>query len=61
MSKTFFQGGENNFRGGFALHEPPLVTGLHMRDHSTTMICSVQNCNWLAVTLVITYSETDSV
>jgi len=23
------------------------ITAAHVRDHSTAMICSVQNCNWL--------------
>jgi len=34
----------------------------HVRDHSTAMICFVQK-RWLTgftVTLVVTYSETDS-
>jgi len=38
-------------------------TAAHVRDHSTAMICFVQK-RWptgFAVTLVVTYSETDSV
>ena len=23
------------------------ITAAHVRDHSTTMVCSVQKCNWL--------------
>jgi len=23
------------------------ITAVHVRDHSTAMICSVQKCNWL--------------
>jgi len=30
-----------------------------VRDHSTALICSVQKC--FAVTLAVTYSETNSV
>jgi len=37
------------------------ITAAHVRDHSTAMICSVQKYNWLAVTLVVTYSETNRV
>jgi len=33
----------------------------NVRDHGTAVICFVQKSNWLAVTLVVTYSETDSV
>jgi len=35
----------------------------HVRDHSTAMICFMQKCwlNCFNVTLVATYSETDSV
>jgi len=33
----------------------------HVRDHSRTTICFVQNVTGFAVTLVVTYTETDSV
>jgi len=39
-----------------------ILTAAHVRDHSTAVICFVQKC-WLTdftVTLVVTYSETDS-
>jgi len=39
------------------------LTAAHVRDHSTAVICFVQN-RWLTgfiVRLVVTYSETDSV
>jgi len=39
------------------------LTAAHVRDHSTAVVCFVQK-RWLIcfnVTLVVTYSETDSV
>jgi len=39
------------------------ITAGHVKDHSTAIICFVQKFNRLgyALTLVVTYSETDSV
>jgi len=48
---------------GHCLETMKFKTAAHVRDHSTAVICFVQK-RWLTgftVTLVVTYSETDSI
>jgi len=37
------------------------VAAAHVRDHSTAIICPCRNASGFAVTLVVTYSETEKV
>jgi len=52
VSRFNLGGLEALFGGDKPTNPPPVATGLsitaaHVRDHSTTMICSLLKCNWL--------------